>query len=179
VGIAAIQIAKQISQVTVFTTAGSDDKCAFCKSIGADFAINYKTNPDFATYIMEQTENRGVDLIIDFIGRDYFQLNLNSAAVDASIVVLALMSGSVINSPVDISAILRKRVAIKGSTLRARTDDYKARLAREMSSFVMPRVLAGSIKPKVFAKFPLEEVISAHQMMERNENIGKIVLEIV
>eukprot|EP01116_Phalansterium_solitarium_P010303 TRINITY_DN2494_c0_g1_i2.p1 TRINITY_DN2494_c0_g1~~TRINITY_DN2494_c0_g1_i2.p1 ORF type:complete len:395 (+),score=132.08 TRINITY_DN2494_c0_g1_i2:42-1187(+) len=176
VGVAAIQLAKLFDNVTVIATVGSDDKAAFVKSLGADVAVNYKTTGGkFAEAVLEASGGRGADIVIDFIGASYMKDNLASMATDGTMVVLAVMGGTKVDG-FDMGVVLRRRLTIKGSTLRARSLDYKAELTRDFAAFALPRFADGRLKPVVDSVFDWKDVRKAHTRMEDNLNLGKIVL---
>ncbi len=174
VGTAAIQIAKAIG-AKVFVTA-SKGKHATCLALGAEKAIDYKTQ-NFQEEILAYTDGKGVDMLIDFIAAPYFQQNINSMNFDGRMVILALMGG-LIAPEVNMLPILFKRIRIQGSTLRARTLDYKARLTKDLSDFAWQRFETGEFKPIIDSVYDWTEVVAAHEYMEANKNIGKIILRI-
>jgi len=176
VGTAAIQLAGE-KGATVIITAGSERKLAACREIGAKMAINYKEGP-FAPKVLEATENRGVNLILDFIGAAYWEQNLSVLATDGRLVLIAMLGGAIVER-LDLRILLKKRIQITATTLRARSQDYKIRLVRDLSEFALPRFKDGRLKPAIDRIFPWEEVVQAHRYMEENKNIGKIVLKIV
>lgn len=173
VGTAAIQLVREAG-ATAFVTAGSALKLDFCLQLGAALGINYKED-DFAAKVLEATDGGGVELILDFIGAPYWQQNLDSLAVDGRLVSLALLGGHQLQEA-SLRPILVKRLQIIGSTLRARTEDYKARLTADFTQNVLPGFGDGRYKPIIDSIFPWQEVQEAHRRMEENKNIGKIVL---
>ncbi|OAQ61889.1 quinone oxidoreductase [Pochonia chlamydosporia 170] len=176
VSIAGIQLSKAAGASAVFATAGSDEKCAFVTGqIGATAAFNYKTT-DWAKEIKEQTGGKGVDYIVDFVGADYFQKNLDVAARDCRIVMLGTLSGGKVPNA-DISQILFKRIRIEGSTLRSRDEDYQGRLRDRLETYC-PQFGDGSLKIIVDRVMPWEEIQEAHKYMEDAKNTGKIVCTI-
>jgi putative PIG3 family NAD(P)H quinone oxidoreductase len=175
VGTAAIQIARQ-TEAKIFTTAGSDEKVRFCAEQGAHQAINYRSQ-SFEKIITNETDGRGVDLIIDFIGSPYWQSNMKCMSIDGRIVILATMGGSSIPE-FDLRQLMRKRLTISGSTLRNRSREYKIKLTREFSDFALSLFNTGSMKPAIDKVFSWEDVSRAHQYMEENRNKGKIVLKV-
>jgi len=172
VGTAAIQLAK-MSRATVIVTA-SAPKHEICKALGANFAIDYK-NEDFEAKVKEFT--KGVDVVIDFIGAPYLQRNLNVLNPDGRLVQLAMMGGAKLES-LSMVLILRKRLRITGSTLRARSLDYKIRLTRDFRLFAWEDFASGKLKPVVDKIFHWQDVAEAHRYMETNQNQGKIILQV-
>ena len=176
VGTAAIQLAKAASAAQIFVTVGSDDKMIFCESLGVDKAINYKKN-NFSDVILEETQGRGVAVLVDFIGAPYWQHNIASLALDGKMVLLATMGGA--NVPdCNLRDIMRKRLQINGSTLRARSLAYKIKLTKAFELFAHDRFFDESLRPIVDTVFPLAEVAEAHRYVEANLNRGKVVLAI-
>eukprot|EP01114_Cavostelium_apophysatum_P015214 TRINITY_DN4101_c0_g1_i2.p1 TRINITY_DN4101_c0_g1~~TRINITY_DN4101_c0_g1_i2.p1 ORF type:complete len:340 (+),score=46.20 TRINITY_DN4101_c0_g1_i2:119-1138(+) len=176
VGTAAIQIVKALgSGNRVFVTAGSQEKIDFCKKLGADEGFNYKTE-DFATKVLEATNNKGVDMLMDFMGASYWNNNLKSLGTDGIMTMQALMGGAEVSS--NIAPILQKRLQIKGSTLRSRTFEYKVKLTRDFERHMMPKFNDRTIHPVISKVFPLEQVAEAHEFMESDANTGKIILSL-
>ncbi|EDP68945.1 quinone oxidoreductase [Carnobacterium sp. AT7] len=176
VGTAAIQLAKKMTKAKVIVTAGSTEKLQFCKELGADKLINYKEE-EFDQLVLEYTEQKGVDLILDFVGASYWEKNLNSLKTDGRWVVIGVLGGAVVEN-VNLGMLLQKRITLKGTLLTPRSDDYKAQLTNEFIENVLPYFEKGLIKPIVDIVFPLDEVAKAHQYMEENKNSGKIILKI-
>jgi len=176
VGIAAIQLVKQYKGTRVIVTAGSTEKLEFCQSLGADVAINYKEGP-WAPRVKEETGSKGVDITVDFIGGSYWAPNLDTLGMDGIVVLLATLGGAPAEA-FDPALILRKRLQIKGSSLRSRSIPYKAKLSHEMSQFVFPRIEQGTVKAVVDKVFDWREVAEAHKYMEGDKNKGKIVLKV-
>ena len=174
IGTTAIQLAKALGH-RVFATAGSADKCRACEALGAERAINYKTE-DFAAVARELTNGKGVDVVLDMVGGDYVAREIGCLADDGRIVVIALLGGAKAN--VDLGQVLRRRLTITGSTLRPRPVAFKARIARELRERVWPLLEAGTIKPVIYRTFPLEEAASAHMLMESSAHVGKIMLNV-
>jgi len=174
IGTTAIQLAKAFG-ATVFATAGSAEKCAACEALGADHAINYR-EADFVAVVKEKTAGRGVDLILDMVGGDYFQRNLLTAADDGRIHQIAFQSGP--KATVDFTRMMLKRITLTGSTLRPRPMEVKEKLARALEEKVWPLLAAGTVKPVIDSRFPLEQAAEAHRRMETNAHIGKIILTI-
>lgn len=175
IGTTAIMLGKAFG-ATVIVTAGSADKCAACLELGADCAIDYKTQ-DFVAEVKRLTGGRGADVILDMVGGSYVQRNYEAAAVEGRIVQIAFMEGYKIAS-LDLRAISAKRLTHTGSTLRPRTPAQKAIIARELEEKVWPLLAKGQCKPVVHATFPLEQAAAAHALMETSAHIGKIVLTI-
>lgn len=174
IGSAAIQLAVYFG-ARVFATAGSDEKCAYCESLGAERAINYKTQA-FAKEIMDATCGRGVDAILDMVGGAYVQDDIACAAEDGRIVQIAFLKGARVQ--LDLMPLMLKRLTLTGSTLRPRSPAFKARLARELQAKVWPLIESGSVRIVIDKAFPLAEAASAHRYMETNAHMGKIVLEV-
>lgn len=174
IGTTAIQIASQLGS-TVYTTAGSADKCAACESLGADRAINYREE-DFVEVLKQATGKKGIDVILDMVGGDYIQRNIKAAARDGRIVNIAYLNGS--KAEVDFMMVMLKRLTLTGSTLRVRSVTDKAAIADALRSTVWPLIEAGKVKPQLFKTFPLAQADKAHALMETSAHIGKIVLEI-
>lgn len=174
VSIAGIQLSVAAGAQAVYVTASSQEKLDFCtKSLGATKGFNYKEQ-DFAQEVGRVTNSKGVDIIIDFVGQSYLQKNLNSVAKDGVIVTLASLSGTIVQD-LDISGFVRKRVSLKGSSLRSRDEKYQARLCKIFVSETLPHLQAGKFKLFVEAVFPWEKVADAHRLMESNQTKGKIV----
>ena len=174
VGTAAIQMAKQITSARVIITAGSKEKLAFCKELGADQTIHYKEE-DFSKEVLTFTEQAGVDVILDFIGASYWKKNMASLKKDSRWVLIGTLGGSKVKE-LDLSELLTKRVTLKGTLLTPRSDNYKAELTKEFTKVVMPYLESGKIRSIIDCTFPLEDVAEAHRYMEANKNIGKIIL---
>jgi len=172
IGVAAIQLAKALGS-RVIVTAGSDDKCAACLALGADHAINYRTH-DFSAEALRLTGGRGVDVVLDMVAGDYVEREVKCLADDGRLAIIAVQGGT--SCRFDAGLVLRKRLAITGSTLRPRSVAYKAALARELRAKAWPLVEAGRIKPVVHRVFPASEAAAAHALMESGAHVGKIVL---
>jgi NADPH2:quinone reductase len=172
IGTAAIQIAKQLG-AKVIITAGSAEKCDACRKLGADVAINYKTE-DFVAATKAATADKGADLILDMVGGDYITRNYEAAAVEGRIVQIAFQGKS--KATADYRILMVKRLHHTGSTLRTRPIADKAAIARAVEDTVLPMLIAGTVKPVIYKTFPLREASSAHALMESSEHIGKIVL---
>ncbi len=174
IGSTAIQLARHFG-ARVFATAGSDEKCAYCESLGAERAINYKTN-GFAKEIKELTAGRGVDVILDMVAGAYVRDDIACAAEDGRIVQIAFLKGARVE--LDLMPLMLKRLTLTGSTLRPRKPDFKARLARELEEKVWPLLESGQVKIVIDKVFPLAQAAEAHRYMELNAHMGKIVLEV-
>lgn len=174
IGTTAIQIASQLGS-TVYTTAGSADKCAACEDLGAERAINYREE-DFVEVLKQATGKTGVDVILDMVGGDYIQRNIKAAARDGRIVNIAYLNGS--KAEVDFMMVMLKRLTLTGSTLRIRPTADKAAIAGALKKTVWPLIEAGKVKPQLFKTFPLSDASKAHELMETSAHIGKIVLEV-
>jgi NADPH2:quinone reductase len=173
IGVAAIHLAKAFG-ATVIVTAGSDVKCAACLEQGADHAINYKTQ-DFVAEVRRLTNGRGVDVVLDMVAGDYIAREVECLAEDGRIALIAVQGGT--KAALDAGALLRKRLAIIGSTLRPRSIAYKTAIARELRERVWPLIGSGRIKPVVHEVFPATQAAQAHALMESSVHIGKIVLD--
>jgi NADPH:quinone reductase len=174
IGVTAIQLAKAFG-ASVFTTAGSEDKCAAAVALGADRAINYKTE-DFAEIIKSETAGRGVDVILDMVGGDYIERNVRSLAEDGRLVNIAYQKGS--TATIDFMRVMLKRLTITGSTLRIRSDDIKAGIARAVEARVLPLIANGTITVPIDSTYALTDAAAAHTRMESSAHIGKIVLTV-
>jgi NADPH:quinone reductase len=172
IGVAAIQLAKAWG-ATVIATAGSDDKCAACLSLGADYAINYR-NQDFAAEVLRITGQRGVDVVLDMVAGSYVARELACMAEDARLVIIAVQGG--VEAQVNAGLVMRKRLTISGSTLRPRPVAFKAAIAQALRQTVWPWLEAARVKPVVYQVFPAEQAAQAHALMESNQHIGKLVL---
>jgi NADPH2:quinone reductase len=172
IGVTAIQLAKAMgSQVIV--TAGSDDKCAACIELGADHAINYRTQ-DFVSEVRRITAGRGVDVVLDMVAGSYIGREVECLAEDGRLAVIATQGGGA--ATLDAGLLLRRRLAITGSTLRPRSVAYKSALAQDLRAEVWPLIAAGRIKPVVYRVFPAAQAAQAHALMESSAHVGKIVL---
>lgn len=174
IGITAIQLAREFG-AKVFTTAASDEKCDACRRLGADLAINYRTE-DFVEVITAHTQGKGVDVILDMVGGDYVQRNLKVLAVEGRLVQIAFLKGSIVE--VNLGPLMVKRQILTGSTLRPRSVAEKGAIAAALRERVWPLIAAGRIKPVVHATFPLSAAADAHRLMESSTHIGKIVLTV-
>ena len=174
IGSTAIQLAIHFG-ARVFATAGSAEKCAYCERLGAERAINYKTQ-SFAQEIKTLTEGRGVDVILDMVGAEYVQDNIACAAEDGRIVQIAFLKGSRVQ--LDLMPLMLKRLVLTGSTMRPRKPEFKAHLARELEQKVWPLLESGAVKIVIDKVFPLEQASEAHRHMESSAHMGKIALKL-
>ncbi len=174
IGTTAIQLGK-VFGAKVIITAGSEEKCRFCETLGADLAINYRRQ-DFVAEVNAFTNGKGVDVILDMVGGDYFPRNLKCMGFEARLVHIALQNG--IKSEINLLPVLLKRLTITGSTLRARDASFKVNIARQLQTQVWPLLDNGRIKPVIHSIFPLAEAYKAHQLMESSQHIGKIILKV-
>ena len=172
IGTTAIQLARAFGH-RVFATAGSAEKCAACERLGAERAINYRTE-DFVAVVRECTGRRGVDVILDMVGGDYIPREVETLADDGRLVLIAFLGGA--KAQVNFSEVMRRRLIITGSTLRPRPVEFKGAIAQALRTRVWPLLEAGTALPVVHARFPLAEAAAAHAMMESSTHIGKIVL---
>jgi NADPH2:quinone reductase len=172
IGVAAIQLAKARGAV-VIVTAGSDAKCAACLALGADHAINYKTH-DFQSEVLRLTDGRGADVVLDMVAGDYVAKELACMAEDGRLVIIAVQGG--VKSEINAGWVLRRRLTITGSTLRARSVAFKQAIAQACLKHVWPLMDAGRIKPVVHSVFAAMHAARAHTLMESNQHVGKIVL---
>ncbi len=172
IGTTAIQLARA-RRARVFATAGSAAKCAACERLGAERAINYRAE-DFVAAVKRETDGRGVDVVLDMVGGEYFARNIDALAVEGRLVEIATLAG--VKAELNIQTIMQRRLTITGSTLRARPIADKAAIAAAVHANVWPLLEAGTVKPIVFQTFPLRDAAAAHRLMESSEHIGKIVL---
>jgi NADPH2:quinone reductase len=173
IGTTAIQLAREFG-ARVIVTAGSDAKCDVCRQLGADAAINYRTQHFVAE--VQKFAPGGVDVILDLVGTPYFDRNLKCLAVEGRLVQIATQQGNRVE--LDLHAMMQRRITITGSTLRTRTVEQKAAIARELESAVWPLLAAQKVKPLIHGLFPLAEAAAAHALIESSEHIGKVVLTI-
>ena len=173
IGTTAIQLAAARG-ARVFATAGSDDKCLACESIGAERAINYRRE-DFVSVVRDRTDGRGVDLILDIVGGSYVNRNLAALATGGRLLVIGFMEGEPTAS-IDLRRVLGRRLTISGSALRPRSVREKGEIAAALLREVWPLLERGDVKPVVYRTFALADAAAAHRLMESSEHIGKIVL---
>jgi len=173
IGTTAIQMAKAMG-ATVFTTAGSEEKCAACRDLGADYVVNYREQ-DFVAEFRNVTEEKGIDVILDMVLGEYMQKNISLAAEDGRIVIIAGLQG--FKSEVNFAPVMLKRLVITGSTLRARETEFKTTIARNLEKHIWPKLESGVIRPVIYKTLPLAQAAEAHRIMEAGEHIGKILLQ--
>lgn len=174
IGSTAIQLAKNAG-ATVYATAGSAEKCDFCRSLGADEAIDYRAS-DFVEEVKRLTEGRGVDVVLDMVGGPYIQRNLGILALEGRLVQIAFLQSS--RADLDLMNVMLRRLTLTGSTLRARSVALKAEIAAHLRRDVWPLLEAGTVRPIIHATFPLEQARQAHGLMESSAHLGKIMLEL-
>mgnify|MGYP001766381139 CR=1 FL=1 len=174
IGVTAIQLAKAFG-ATVIATAGGAEKCARCRELGADLAIDYREE-DFVQKVKDFTKGHGADVILDMVGGDYIERNHEAAAVEGRIVQIAFLRGP--KATVNFGRIMMKRLTHTGSTLRARDVGFKGRIAEALRDAVWPALEAGRVKVVIDSTFPLARAAEAHARMETNAHVGKIVLTV-
>ena len=174
IGVTAIQMVRAFGN-RVFATAGSAEKCEACVKLGAERAINYKTE-DFAAVVKEATGGKGVNVILDMVGGDYLDRELKCVADDGRIVIIAFLGGA--KATVFLGDILRRRLTVTGSALRPRSIEFKGAIAKNLREKVWPLMESGKIKAIIHKTFPLAEASKAHALMESSTHIGKIVLTV-
>ena len=174
IGTTAIQMAKAMG-ARVLTTAGSDEKCEACRKLGAERAINYNTE-DFAEVVLAATDKKGADVILDMVGGKYFERNIAALAIEGRLSVIALLGGR--DAKLDLGLLLRKRLTVVGSVLRARPVAEKGAVADSLRRAIWPLIAGGKIKPVIDSTFALADAAKAHARMETSAHIGKIVLKV-
>jgi NADPH:quinone reductase len=174
IGTTAIQLAKAFG-ARVIATAGSAEKCQVCRDLGADHAVNYKTD-DFVAVVKDATGGHGIDVTLDMVGGDYTERNIAAAAEDGRIVQIATLAGPM--TTFTLPRLMMKRLTLTGSTLRPRTRDIKARFARALEKQVWPLYASGRVKVVMDSTFPLAQAADAHRRMETSQHVGKIVLTV-
>lgn len=174
IGTAAIQIAKAYG-AKVITTSGSDEKCDFCRDLGASLAINYKTQ-DFLKKTLEFTDGKGADVILDIVAGDYMAKNIKALNEDGRLVIIAVQSGPKVE--LNVLPIMLKRLTVTGSTLRARDNKFKSDIAIALKKNIWPLIEKGKIKPVLDKIFSIDEVQNAHNYLEAGNHIGKVVLKV-
>jgi len=175
VGSTAIMLSR-LWDAVIITTAGSESKCAACLEIGANDAINYRES-DFSARVLELTNGRGADVVLDLVGAPYLEKNLASLAVEGRIVTIA--SHGARTAPLDVGLLMRKRARLMGSTLRARSPEERGLVAQALERDVWPKLASKSpIRPLIDSTFPLEDAEDAHRRMEEGTHVGKVVLRI-
>ncbi|MEZ5419634.1 MAG: NAD(P)H-quinone oxidoreductase [Vicinamibacterales bacterium] len=172
IGTTAIQLGAAFG-ATVYATAGSAEKCAACRGLGAAIAIDYRET-DWVAALKAATDGRGVDVILDMVGGDYVARNLDLLAVEGRLVQIAFLKSS--KTAIDLMPLMRRRLTVTGSTLRPRSGADKGAIARALEACVWPLLASGAVRPVVHATFPLAAAADAHRLMESGRHIGKIVL---
>jgi len=175
IGVTAIQLANAMGN-RVFATAGSEDKARACEQLGAERGINYR-HEDFAAVVKQLTGDNGVDVILDMVGGDYLEREINCLADDGRIAIIALLGGA--KGTLDMGQVLRRRLTVTGSTLRPRSVAFKGAIARQLQEKVWPLFGEGRIKPVIYESFPLEQAADAHALMEASTHVGKIMLQVI
>jgi NADPH2:quinone reductase len=174
IGVTAIQMARALGH-RVFATAGSDDKCRACESLGAERGINYRSE-DFAEVVKAATGGKGADVILDMVAGDYVAREIDCLADDGRLVVIALLGGA--TGKIDFGHIMRRRLTITGSTLRPRPVAFKQMVADKLRQRIWPLIESGQIKPVIFQTFPVDQAAQAHALMETSTHVGKIMLTV-
>lgn len=174
IGTTAIQLVKAFN-AHVIITAGSDAKCNFCRQLGADIVINYKEQ-DFVEIVTQLTENKGVDVILDMVGGDYFPRNLKCMAVNGRLLQIAIQNGP--KAEINLLTLMLKRLTISGSTLRSRDNAFKAKIAEKLRQKIWPLLANGQISPVIDSTYSLCDAAKAHERMESSQHIGKIILTV-
>jgi NADPH2:quinone reductase len=174
IGVTAIQMAHALGH-RVFATAGSAEKCAACEKLGAEKAINYRTE-DFVESVKQLTGGKGVDVILDMVGGDYVPREIKALATDGRLSIIAFLGGT--RTTLDMSDILYRRLTITGSTLRPRTVEYKTQIAGALRERVWPLIEARKIRPVIHRVFRLDQAGEAHALMESSVHVGKIMLQV-
>ncbi|WP_144185715.1 NAD(P)H-quinone oxidoreductase [Elioraea rosea] len=175
IGTTAVQLAKAFG-ATVIVTAGSAEKLAACRSLGADHGINYRTE-DFVAEVARITDRRGVDVVLDMVGGDYIPRNIRCLALDGRLVQIAFLQGSKVPE-FDMLPVMTRRLTLTGSTMRPRSTAQKGAIADALREKVWPHLDAGRCAPVIHATFPLEQVAAAHALMESSAHVGKIMLKV-
>ena len=173
IGVTAIQMARAMGASMVIATAGSDDKCKACVGLGADHAINYKTQ-DFSEEVKKLTGGKGVDVILDMVAGSYIDREIKCMADDGRVAIIAVQGGT--KSEFNSGLVLRKRLTVTGSTLRPRPVPFKAAIAASLKKAIWPLIEDGRIKPVIHGTFAAADAAKAHALMESNQHVGKIVL---
>ena len=174
IGTTAIQLASALG-ARVYATAGSDDKARVCERLGAARGINYRTE-DFVEVVRRETAGKGADVILDMVGGEYLDRNLQAAAMEGRIVIISMLGGA--RGDLTLSTLLAKRLTVTGSTLRSRSVEQKAAVAEAVRRNVWPLLASGRVRPVIHQTFPLAEAAAAHALMETSNHIGKIVLTV-
>ncbi|MEF2527477.1 NAD(P)H-quinone oxidoreductase [Streptomyces sp. CS62] len=174
IGTMAVQLAKAAG-ATVAVTAGGPEKLARCKELGADILIDYRTQ-DFAAEVKAATGGAGADVILDIIGAKYLARNVDALAVNGRLVVIGLQGG--VKAELNLGALLAKRAAVAGTTLRARPREEKAAIVAAVREHVWPLVAAGRVRPVVHTVLPMREAAEAHRLVESGAHVGKVLLAV-
>jgi putative PIG3 family NAD(P)H quinone oxidoreductase len=172
IGTTAIQLARAFG-ARVFATAGSPEKCLACERLGAERAINYR-DADFVTAVKDATNGKGVDVVLDMVGGDYFARNMDALALDGRLVSIAVLNG--VKATINILTMMQRRLTLTGSTLRTRPVAEKGAIATALRRHVWPLLESGAVSPVIHATFPLRDAAAAHRVMESGAHIGKLVL---
>jgi len=174
IGTSAIQMASALG-ARVFTTAGSDARCRRCEALGAELAVDYKTQ-DFVTVLKERTEGKGIDVILDFVGGDYVARNMDLLAIEGRLVQISLLNGA--QAMINYGAVLMKRLTLTGSTLRGRPNSFKQAIAESLEAQVWPLLGSKRIKPVVSRTYTLDQMPDAHRFLVSGDNFGKIAIAV-
>ncbi len=174
IGTTAIQLSRARG-ARVFATAGSPEKCRACEQLGAEQCVNYRET-DFVAAVRDATSGRGVDVVLDMVGAEYFSRNLDVLAIEGRLVEIATLRGT--RTELNIQTMMQRRLTITGSTLRARSVDEKGLVAAAVHEQVWPLLESGVVKPYIFATFPLRDAAAAHRLLESGTHIGKLVLTV-
>jgi NADPH:quinone reductase len=174
IGTTAIQLARA-SEAAVYATAGSREKCTACEQLGAAHAINYQTT-DFVQTVRELTSGRGVNVILDIIGGDYLERNIECLAIDGRLVQIGLLGGA--RAELNLAPLMQKRLTVTGSTLRIRSAAEKGAIARELEAHVWPLLTSGKVAPVIHRTLPISDAADAHRLLEAGQVIGKLVLTV-
>jgi putative PIG3 family NAD(P)H quinone oxidoreductase len=174
IGTTAIQLARAFGAARVFATAGTDAKCAACVRLGAH-AINYRTQ-DFVQVVRSETSGRGVDIVVDIVGGDYLQRNIDCLAMHGRLIQIGLLGGT--RAQINLTPVMQRRLTLTGSTLRVRTVEEKGAIARELEERVWPLLASRQVVPVIDRILPLRRASEAHRLLESGEIIGKVVLEV-
>jgi putative PIG3 family NAD(P)H quinone oxidoreductase len=174
IGTTSIQLAR-VFGARVFATAGSDERCRACERLGAERAINYQTE-DFVAVLKDLTGGRGIDVILDMVGAPYFERNLDLLATEGRLLQIAVLLGA--RAEIDLIRLLRNRLTVTGSVLRARTVEEKGAIAVALERKVWPLLESGRVRPVIHARFPLTQAADAHRLMDSGSHVGKILLTV-
>lgn len=177
VSIAGIQLSKILGASAIYTTVGSKEKAEFCASLGATKAWCYR-DVDWAVELMKETGGKGVDIIIDFVGQNYFQKNLDCTALDGCVIIVGLLSGPKTPEGIDLTPFVKNRIRVEGSRLRSRAPECQGRLRDMLVKDALPRFVDGTLKVPIEKVFDWKDIQDAHRLMESNAIMGKIVCRI-